>query len=586
MGTLLIDDPVQTDDLLSFDRISSGWATGTAWDESLTFSPTTSLYRSAQQAATGANATVPDDPVLGLERIANNQPPPLLTPEQADEQYGIEGELTFSSGDYAKGVREEEAKLLRKWKEEEIARRDILARATPGFVPGAARFAAGMAATVVDPINLASAFIPVLGEARFAALAGKVGLTGARVARGALEGAVGAVAVEPIILLQARSEQADYDMYDSLLNVTFGTLVGAGLHAGGGAVKDLIVGRPDLTPEVAPVIPAEVHDTALRGAVAAVAEDRPVEVADLVRASVRRDKLMSDTTLSRKPEVRIDPDITPGAIVNPAEQAAAARVEAVEARAREIDPETFAAYDRLTKERETYNRWVSELSGTRQQNADALVADLDRQIAETKAKLDNAPNQRKAKTYQKRLDELTAERDQRVTEAVSRDSPDMAKVRAKVLETDIAMRDLAPKVSAAKRQAEAEQPVDVPAASEVTDPLDRRYDPIIADAPTFERAWEATRQQQRASSFVRQSDTAALSQVDQKAKDYAKPATIETESKALEEWAAADNELVESQRQAGNLDETDEALLKEGAVTEKQHLDRAKGLEALAQCLL
>jgi hypothetical protein len=92
--------------------------------------------------------------------------------------------------------------------------------------------------------------------------------------------------------------------------------------------------------------------------------------------------------------------------------------------------------------------------------------------------------------------------------------------------------------------------------------------------------------QQRASTPVRQTDTAALSQVDAKAKDFARPATIETESAALAEWSAADNETIDAQRQAGNLDEKDEALLQEGSVAEKQHLDRAKGLEALAQCLI
>jgi hypothetical protein len=239
MGTLLIDDPAPTDDLLPFEAISSGWSTGAAWDQAWATNPATMMYHSAQQAETGANALTPEqvDPgyqMGALERIANNQPPPLLTPEQADEKYGIKGQLTFTNGDYKHGVREAEAKLLKGWKQDEIRRADILARATPGFVPGVARFGAGMAASVLDPINIASSFIPVLGEARFATLAGKVGLTAARVARGALEGAVGAAVVEPLILLQAHSEQADYDAYDSLLNVTFGTLLGAGLHAGGG----------------------------------------------------------------------------------------------------------------------------------------------------------------------------------------------------------------------------------------------------------------------------------------------------------------------------------------------------------------
>ena len=45
--------------------------------------------------------------------------------------------------------------------------------------------------------------------------------------------------VEPIDYGVAQSLQADYDMYDSLLNVTFGTVLGSGLHVGAGKLKDI-----------------------------------------------------------------------------------------------------------------------------------------------------------------------------------------------------------------------------------------------------------------------------------------------------------------------------------------------------------
>jgi hypothetical protein len=590
VGTLLIDDPVQTDDLLSFDRISSGWGSGAAWDQAWATNPTTAMSHMAQEAGTGANATG-DLPIQGMMRITGDAVP-MMTPDQAEERYGIPGQLSFKGPEFSQGVREAQAKLLKTWKQDEIRRSDILARSTPGFAPATARFAVGLGASVLDPINVASAFIPVLGEARFAALAGKAGLTGARAARGALEGVVGAAAVEPLILLQARSEQADYDAYDSLLNVTFGALVGAGLHTGGGFVKDRIVGKPDLRPRVdvepSPAVTAETHDAALRGAVAAVAEGRPVEVADFVRLSSRRETLLSGTSLARTapPVAAADPAL-PRA---PAEEAAARRVADVEARAREIDPDTFRAFEARQTEKATYSRWIEDLAATRQKNAEELVADLDRQIAEQQARLDGAPNQRKAKTYQKRLDELTAERDSRVKEATTGDTPDMAKVRRKLLEADEAMRDLAPAVSAAKRRADADTPNGVDQVSglyDVTGPLDQEYPrPIAAETTSFDQAWEQIRTSQRNSSPVQPSDTAALSAADVKAKDYAKPATIETESKALSEWAASDSELVDGQRQAGNLDEKDETLLEQGGVAEKQHLDRANGLEALAQCLI
>jgi chromosome segregation ATPase len=213
-----------------------------------------------------------------------------------------------------------------------------------------------------------------------------------------------------------------------------------------------------------------------------VAEDRPVEVTTYLRAATRRDELMSGTSLGRttgtEPPVRAEAghEPTPGAIVNPAEEAATRRTQAVEAKAREIDPETFSRYDALSKERETYKRWVGELAETRRQTAEASVADLDRQIADAQERLGSADNKRKAKTYQKRLDEMQAERSARVDQAVSRDSPDMAKVRQKLQDADITMRDLAEKVSAAKRQADSEIPDGTNQVSglyDVTDPWTR-----------------------------------------------------------------------------------------------------------------
>jgi hypothetical protein len=595
MGTLLIDDPAPTDDMLSFERISSGWATGTAWDQAWATNPATALVHSGELATAGANARVPDDPTLGLERIANNQPQPLLTPDQAEEQYGISGQLTFKNGDYAGGVRPKVAQLLNGWKQEEIRRADILSRATPGFLPAAARFGSQLGASILDPINIASSFIPVLGEARFASLARSIGLTGARLTRGALEGAVGQAAIEPLILLQARTEQSDYDMYDSLLNVTFGAMIGAGLHAGGGFLKDRIVGAPDLRPRPeAPPMSSDTQHMALSGAVAAVAEDRPVQVADLVRASSRRDALMAGTALGRaapleEPRFGGEPDST--APRAPAEEAAAGRAAAVESRARELDPETFTAYDGLAQEKATYGRWIGELADTRAKNAEATVADLDRQIADTQAKIDSDPNQRKAKIYQKRLAELQVERESRVTAATARDTPDMRKVRGKLMAADQGMRDLAEKVSAAKRRADAEIPSGDNEASglyEPTGPLDQAYDaPRADDGPqSFAQVWEQTRAQQATATPVRQSETAALSQADAKAKDFARPATIESESKALQEWSANDTDLVNQQREAGNLDEADEALLKNGDAVEQQHQNRAKAMEALGQCLI
>jgi len=107
-----------------------------------------------------------------------------------------------------------------------------------GFYTGGAKLGTSLAVSLADPINIASAFIPVVGEARFASLVARQGLTKARGIRGVVEGAVGAAAVEPIVLTAATAEQADYGLMDSFLNVTFGSIIGGGLHIGAGALKD------------------------------------------------------------------------------------------------------------------------------------------------------------------------------------------------------------------------------------------------------------------------------------------------------------------------------------------------------------
>jgi hypothetical protein len=107
-----------------------------------------------------------------------------------------------------------------------------------GFYTGGAKLGTSLAVSLADPINIASAFIPVVGEARFASLVARQGLTKARGIRGVVEGAVGAAAVEPIVLTAATAEQAVYGLMDSFLNVTFGSIIGGGLHIGAGALKD------------------------------------------------------------------------------------------------------------------------------------------------------------------------------------------------------------------------------------------------------------------------------------------------------------------------------------------------------------
>src|SRR5690606_8314389 len=137
-------------------------------------------------------------------------------------------------------VSEAEAILRHRWAWNRAKRQDILARADSGWVPSVTRFGVGLLGQIMDPLNIASAFVPVVGPARMMALTRAVGRTPARLVKGAAEGFVGTALVEPIILAQAHREQDDYSYEDSLMNLVVGTVMGAGLHDVGGAVADKV----------------------------------------------------------------------------------------------------------------------------------------------------------------------------------------------------------------------------------------------------------------------------------------------------------------------------------------------------------
>ena len=123
-------------------------------------------------------------------------------------------------------------------KKEERDRQSIIQRGPTGVVATTAKFGTAMVASIADPINLAMMFIPVVGQVRFASLVAKYGLTKARMMKGSLEGLTGIAAVEPLVYGAAKAEQSDYGLMDSFMAVSFGTILGGGLHVGAGKLKD------------------------------------------------------------------------------------------------------------------------------------------------------------------------------------------------------------------------------------------------------------------------------------------------------------------------------------------------------------
>ena len=172
-------------------------------------------------------------------------------------------------------------------KRRELVRRSVIERADAGPGLMAAGFAKSLLASIIDPINIAAIFIPGGGEA----LLGKLGLAfksgstlakasvGRRVFTGAVEGAVGAAAIEPLILYGASLDQTDYELADSLLNLALSSVIGGGVH---GLIGVAAARRARL--EAADV---NTRRTAFKAALAQFAEGRSVDVNPIFDLDIR-----------------------------------------------------------------------------------------------------------------------------------------------------------------------------------------------------------------------------------------------------------------------------------------------------------
>ena len=221
---------------------------GATLDETLYYNPLSALNRTFDQyLGPGANGKR------------------LSAEEYRDSQYYREG---IEVGE--DGITEGLANLFAERHDRRANFRFTLNRSRGGFGRGAAQFGTMLAGSVLDPLNVASGFIPAVGQARMATMAARFGKSGSRLMAGAIDGAVGAVAIEPFVIGQAYLEQdADYGLMDSFLNVTFGSILGGGLHVGFGKISDRIE-------------KSAVSQEALARAVAQAVTDQPITAGRLV----------------------------------------------------------------------------------------------------------------------------------------------------------------------------------------------------------------------------------------------------------------------------------------------------------------
>ena len=224
---------------------SIGESMSIAWDEAMEQNPMQILARRQEMAGwedglelfdsrTGLDPTVDidfEDFRLGREVHAL----PLEEQARQIKDAGLEGQVKP-----VEGYRQEALDIVMDSKRLENAAG--LVSENQGLGGAVAGFGAGLAASFMDPINIASAFVPVAGEARVMSLmAGASGIgqrAAIRAGLGAASGALGAAMIEPMIYLGQQEVQADYTFANSMLNMSFGAIMGGVMHAGGGTFAE------------------------------------------------------------------------------------------------------------------------------------------------------------------------------------------------------------------------------------------------------------------------------------------------------------------------------------------------------------
>lgn len=268
---LYVGGPAQADQIFLQNLPSSlGFSTQATFDESLAISPSPELGRYLQQ-----------------EGVIGDDTHTPLVPVAAAQEYLKAG--GFDPSMITEPIHQATLNRLTVRLYEKRAHDDAIARGPGGFLAGAVRFGAGLAAQALDPVNVAAGFIPIFRAATIATLLGKAGTSvlsraAVRVQIGAVEGAVGTALLEPGMHFLAGQLHEDYTMADSLMNVAFGAVLGGGLHAGVGAITDWRMkdttqpGTPQRVAALSPEARIEIGRIALAQAI----DGRDIDIASTI----------------------------------------------------------------------------------------------------------------------------------------------------------------------------------------------------------------------------------------------------------------------------------------------------------------
>lgn len=248
------------------------------------------------QSAGGNRAGMDDDHLIGAD--------------EANKLYSSPGTSLFD-----RPILQSMAKIIGKEHADQAQRDAYLQRWAAGANP-VEQFTVPLAASLLDPVNVAGAFVPGLGEATFAANIGRVGLTGfgGRILARAAAGATGFAAATPGFMALQYLESAgthdpiDFSLRGAASQLVYSAALGALLHTGTGLLSSQwrAGGLPESAPPPGadlrgtptgwtadPVVAAEARavenapaattHAAIGTAVAQILEGRPVDVEPIFR---------------------------------------------------------------------------------------------------------------------------------------------------------------------------------------------------------------------------------------------------------------------------------------------------------------
>lgn len=216
------------------------------WETSKAMNPLQAMrnLNPGQEVEDFSDMTAEEIADYAREERAPNPVMPMEQQEQRIREAGLEGQLKGNEHYSADAL-----EIIIDAKKQENFNRFVYDKASGG--DALLGLGAGLMAGMMDPINLASMFVPVpgfgtakmtqaLGRASLGATAAKGALNRAKIraAEGIAAGAMGAVMLEPMIAAGQDSIQADYTLFNSLMNVSFGAVMGGILKPAGGAIGD------------------------------------------------------------------------------------------------------------------------------------------------------------------------------------------------------------------------------------------------------------------------------------------------------------------------------------------------------------